>query len=62
MIPMIPQGHAAIITGGGSGLGAATALRLSEAGAKVAVLDLNLKGAEEIAAKCHGIAIQCDVT
>jgi NAD(P)-dependent dehydrogenase (short-subunit alcohol dehydrogenase family) len=61
MIPMIPQGHAAIITGGGSGLGAATALRLGEAGAKVAVLDLNLKGAEEVAAKCNGIAVQCDV-
>jgi NAD(P)-dependent dehydrogenase (short-subunit alcohol dehydrogenase family) len=58
---MIPQGHAAIITGGGSGLGAATALRLSQAGAKVAVFDLNLKGAEEVAAKCNGIAVQCDV-
>src|ERR1700722_16379237 len=61
MIPMIPEGHAAIITGGGSGLGAATALKLSEAGVKVAVLDLNLAGAQEVASKCRGIAIQCDV-
>jgi NAD(P)-dependent dehydrogenase (short-subunit alcohol dehydrogenase family) len=58
---MNPEGHAAIITGGGSGLGAQTAIRLSEAGAKVTVLDLNLAGAREVAAKCHGLAIQCDV-
>jgi NAD(P)-dependent dehydrogenase (short-subunit alcohol dehydrogenase family) len=58
---MKPEGHAAIITGGGSGLGAATALKLSEAGVKVAVLDLNLPGAQEVASKCRGIAIQCDV-
>jgi NAD(P)-dependent dehydrogenase (short-subunit alcohol dehydrogenase family) len=58
---MKPEGHAAIITGGGSGLGAATAFKLSEAGVKVAVLDLNLPGAQEIAKKCGGIAIQCDV-
>jgi NAD(P)-dependent dehydrogenase (short-subunit alcohol dehydrogenase family) len=58
---MNPEGHAAIITGGGSGLGAATALSLSEAGAKVAVLDLNLAAAQEVASKCRGIAIHCDV-
>jgi NAD(P)-dependent dehydrogenase (short-subunit alcohol dehydrogenase family) len=58
---MNPQGHAAIITGGGSGLGAQTALLLSEAGAKVTLLDLNLAGAQEVASKCRGLAIQCDV-
>jgi NAD(P)-dependent dehydrogenase (short-subunit alcohol dehydrogenase family) len=56
------NGQAALVTGGGSGLGAATARRLSEAGAKVAVLDVNLEGAEAVAASCGGIAIKCDVT
>jgi NAD(P)-dependent dehydrogenase (short-subunit alcohol dehydrogenase family) len=59
---MNPEGHAAIITGGGSGLGAQTALSLSEAGAKVTVLDLNLAGARGVASHCRdGLAIQCDV-
>lgn len=58
---MNPQGHAAIVTGGGSGLGAATALRLSEAGVKVTVVDLNIDGAREVAEKCGGLAVQCDV-
>src|SRR5271168_4636928 len=58
---MILNGHAALVTGGGSGLGAATAMRLTEAGAKVAVLDVNLEGAETVAARCGGIAIRCDV-
>jgi NAD(P)-dependent dehydrogenase (short-subunit alcohol dehydrogenase family) len=55
------DGQAALITGGGSGLGAATAMRLTEAGAKVAVLDVNLEGAQAVAARCGGIAIRCDV-
>ena len=42
--------QAAIVTGGASGLGAATARRLAAAGAKVAVCDLNAKLAESIAA------------
>jgi NAD(P)-dependent dehydrogenase (short-subunit alcohol dehydrogenase family) len=58
---MNPQGQAAIITGGGSGLGAQTAIRLSEAGAKVAIADLNIDGAREVAARCGGVAVQCDV-
>ncbi len=49
------------MTGGGSGLGAQTAIRLSQAGAKVAIVDLNIDGAREVAARCGGIAIQCDV-
>lgn len=56
------SGHTAIVTGGGSGLGAATAMRLGEAGAKVAVVDVNLDAAKEVAAKCGGIAIRCDVS
>jgi NAD(P)-dependent dehydrogenase (short-subunit alcohol dehydrogenase family) len=52
----------AIVTGGGSGLGAATAIRLAQAGAKVAVLDVNLDGAKATAATTGGIAVHCDVT
>jgi NAD(P)-dependent dehydrogenase (short-subunit alcohol dehydrogenase family) len=56
------KGHAAIVTGGASGLGAATAEMLASAGAKVACLDINLAGAQAVAAKIGGIAVQCDVT
>ena len=55
-------GHAAIVTGGGSGLGAATASMLAQAGAKVAVVDVNAKAAAEVAIDIDGIAIACDVT
>ena len=41
------KAQAAIVTGGASGLGAATARMLAEAGAKVAVLDVNHKAAAE---------------
>src|SRR5580693_4378843 len=54
--------QAAIVTGGASGLGAATARRLAAAGAKVAVCDLNAKLAESVAAEIKGTAIACDVT
>ncbi len=56
------KGHAAIVTGGASGLGAATAEMLAQAGAKVACLDVNLDGARAVASKIGGIAIKCDVT
>lgn len=52
----------AIITGGASGMGAATARMLSKNGAKVALFDLNKDAAEKLAAEINGIAIQCDVT
>jgi NAD(P)-dependent dehydrogenase (short-subunit alcohol dehydrogenase family) len=55
-------GHAAIVTGGASGLGAATAEMLAQAGAKVACLDVNLDGARAVAGKIGGVAIKCDVT
>lgn len=58
---MNPKGHAAIVTGGGSGLGAETAAALAAAGAKVALLDVNLDGAKAVAAKLDGIAVKCDV-
>jgi NAD(P)-dependent dehydrogenase (short-subunit alcohol dehydrogenase family) len=56
------QGHAALVTGGGSGLGEATARELARLGAKVAVLDLNLANAERVAADIGGVACQCDVS
>ena len=56
------KGHAAIVTGGGSGLGAATAALLAEAGAKVALLDVNMDAANAHAQKIGGIAIKCDVS
>jgi NAD(P)-dependent dehydrogenase (short-subunit alcohol dehydrogenase family) len=56
------KGHAAIVTGGASGLGAATARMLAAAGAKVAIFDVNQKAAAEVAIDVNGISIQCDVT
>jgi NAD(P)-dependent dehydrogenase (short-subunit alcohol dehydrogenase family) len=58
---MDPQGAAALVTGAASGLGAATAERLAQAGAKVALLDVNLDAAQEVARRIGGIAISCDV-
>lgn len=56
------QGVAAIVAGGGSGLGAATAQALAAQGAKVALLDLNLDAAMAVAKEIGGVALQCDVT
>jgi NAD(P)-dependent dehydrogenase (short-subunit alcohol dehydrogenase family) len=53
--------QAAIVTGGASGLGAATARRLASLGARVAVCDLNAKLAETVAAEIGGVAVVCDV-
>ncbi len=56
------QGHSALVTGGASGLGAATARELARRGAKVAVLDRNGDGARALAAEIGGIGIECDIT
>jgi NAD(P)-dependent dehydrogenase (short-subunit alcohol dehydrogenase family) len=56
------QGSAAIVTGGASGLGAATAELLAQHGAKVALLDVNIDAARTLANKLGGVALRCDVT
>jgi len=54
-------GQAALVTGGGSGLGEGTARALAAAGAKVAVLDINHEAAARVAGEIGGVAIACDV-
>ena len=56
------QAQAALVTGGGSGLGEATARELARLGAKVAVLDVNLANAQKVAEAIGGQAYQCDIT
>lgn len=56
------KGKAALVTGGGSGLGAATARALAAAGAKVALLDVNAEEANKVASEIGGLALACDVT
>ncbi len=55
------KGMPALVTGGGSGLGAATARALAAAGATVAVLDRNIAAANAVATEIGGHAIECDV-
>jgi NAD(P)-dependent dehydrogenase (short-subunit alcohol dehydrogenase family) len=59
--PMQLAGHAALVSGGASGLGAATARALAQKGAKVALLDLNEAAGAELAAELGGIFCRCDV-
>ncbi len=54
-------GKAAVITGGGSGLGAATAEALAAAKARVTVMDRNREAAEAVAGRIGGVAAVCDV-
>lgn len=51
-----------IITGGGSGLGAATARAMAAKGAKVSVLDVRQENAEGVAKEVKGVALAADVT
>jgi 2-dehydro-3-deoxy-L-rhamnonate dehydrogenase (NAD+) len=54
----------ALVTGGGSGIGAACALRLAADGFAVAVCDRDLSRAKEVAARCAGpaLAVEADVS
>ena len=56
------EGRTALVTGGASGIGAATCRRLAAEGARVAVTDLNLAPAEELAAEIGGEAYELDVS
>lgn len=52
----------AIVTGGASGLGEATARVLAAAGCKVAIFDVQQEQGEKVAADIGGLFVHCDVT
>ena len=56
------QGQVAVVTGAGQGIGEGIATRLAQAGARVAVLDMNRATAEASAQRLKGIGLQCDVS
>lgn len=59
---LIDNTTAAIVTGGASGLGRASAIALGEAGVKVAIFDLNEEKGEEVARSIGGLFCKVDIT
>ena len=55
------NGQAAIVTGGASGLGEATARKLAAQGAKVTILDLNEEKGQQVATDINGVFAVCNV-
>ena len=61
------DGRVAFVTGAGRGIGAATALRMAEEGARVALADVDTEGCQQVAAELSkigsaGLVLRCDVT
>jgi NAD(P)-dependent dehydrogenase (short-subunit alcohol dehydrogenase family) len=61
------KGKVAVITGGASGIGRATALALAHAGARVVLADIDAEGADAVAreieaSRGHAIGVRCDVS
>jgi NAD(P)-dependent dehydrogenase (short-subunit alcohol dehydrogenase family) len=56
------EGRHALITGGGTGIGAAAATHLHAAGAKITVTGRRLEPIQKVASLVSGSAVQCDVT
>ena len=51
-----------IVTGGASGLGAATARMLAGEGAKVVIADVQVEAGQALATELNGVFVRCDVT
>lgn len=56
------DGSSAIVTGGASGIGEATARQLAAAGCKVVIADLNEERGQQVAGEIGGVFVKCDVT
>ena len=56
------NGLAAVVSGGASGLGEATARALAKSGGHVSVLDINEEGAKNVAGDIGGVAFACDIS